>query len=859
MDDGNCLVWMIVTPIEHGLCLVEGRCYVRVGPTSMPVTTHEQMETLLRRKRFTIQQRASLSRDRIVGLRFADPTIGFKDREDKLAQIRHYLTDERPVKFIAVLGRGGIGKTALVSKICSEIENAELSLSDSAETFGVDGIIYYSCTGTDTPFVGRLFGDLGKLLGPPATHEIAECWRDPTQSLTEKVRFLLSQLRSGCYLLVLDNLEGILASDGHFRSAELQQFFDLALTTPHSLRILATARRRPTFDCASIRTIRNVPLENGLPDLEAVSLLREMDVSGEIGLACSSEDLLLRVAHRCYGLPRALEVFAGILVGDLSLTPEVLLSDNRLLETQVVESLIADHFRRLPEDHKRVVEVLAVINKPVPDAVIAYVLSAFFPKISVRSCLAGLVSQYVVGHQRGLNLYSLHPIDQEHAYKNIPPDGALFNKKAVHRRVAQYWLDCPKPPTQECVGLSDFDPQLSAFLHLRLASEGDLACKLLDELDPQPLSMWGHYQLIAELRESIRNFQADTVLRSSNLGNLGTAYANLGETDRAIDCFSQSLELARAAGDAQGVAARLGNLGEAYFVLGDTANALIHFKSAHRSYCALNNDKEIGFWAGHIGLAHMRLGDFKNASECFRIAVDVAAKAGDPREGSWLSNLGDLFLAEGETAVALDYFERSIMMARKIQDRRGLVARLRGAGNCLLALLLFDEALVKLAEALEIARAINIRYGIAATLHSMGRLHSHFGKRSEARGYLTEAVAINSPSTAYCSSVQLGIVDLIDGNSDEAVSAFRNAIKLCSERLEKTPHDYDAVYSRALGNLGLGKVDRARLDFLEGRKICCARGVIKRVLSDLALFRQTGFVGSKEVDELSRLLSQESD
>ena len=58
------------------------------------------------------------------------------------------------------------------------------------------------------------------------------------------------------------------------------------------------------------------------------------------------------------------------------------------------------------------------------------------------------------------------------------------------------------------------------------------------------------------------------------LGNLGIAYADLGETRRAIQFFEQTLFIDREIGDRRGEGKPLGNLGLAYANLGETLRAI---------------------------------------------------------------------------------------------------------------------------------------------------------------------------------------------------------------------------------------------------------------------------------------------
>jgi len=534
------------------------------------------------------------------------------------------------------------------------------------------------------------------------------------------------------------------------------------------------------------------------------------------------------------------------------------LNDKSLFRKRVVERLVADHYRRLPEDQKRVVEGLALLNKAVSASAVSYLLSPFFPKLSAGVCLDKLTCSYLVNYRRSFGLYSLHPLDQEHAYGKIPDNQGTYNKDALHKRAAQYYIEVLCKRLSVCNELSDLEPQLSAFLHFRSAHDGDSACQVLNSIDPLPLSVWGHYRLIAEMRESIRGMLCEDSRKAGNLGGLGRAYANIGDTERAIDCYTQSLELARRAGDIAQVATRLGNLGEASFALGDTEKALVLFQQAHRELDKLGTQREAGFWLGHVGLAHARLGHFDEAAKYFQAAVDIGRSTGDEREGSWLSNLGALFLAKGEPDVALGYYRPSAEMARAVQDRRGLVARLRGLGNCLFRLSRADEAIANYAESLDIARAIGSLYGQASTLLSLGRIYCCLGKLEQSEDYLKESLSIDSPSTAYESSVQLGIVNLLSDRPLIAEKHFRNGIALCLERLAKTRNDYAAAYCLALGYAGLRNFGAAREQFHCALQICSGQGVLHDVLNDLGLLRQVSaanqdFDGFTE--DLNRYLS----
>ncbi|HXU31131.1 MAG TPA: tetratricopeptide repeat protein [Thermoanaerobaculia bacterium] len=73
---------------------------------------------------------------------------------------------------------------------------------------------------------------------------------------------------------------------------------------------------------------------------------------------------------------------------------------------------------------------------------------------------------------------------------------------------------------------------------------------------------------------AIRRELSDRRGEGNALGNLGTAYADLGETRQAIELYEQRLEVAREIGDRRGEANTSWNLGAAYEKLGEIARAV---------------------------------------------------------------------------------------------------------------------------------------------------------------------------------------------------------------------------------------------------------------------------------------------
>jgi len=156
-------------------------------------------------------------------------------------------------------------------------------------------------------------------------------------------------------------------------------------------------------------------------------------------------------------------------------------------------------------------------------------------------------------------------------------------------------------------------------------------------------------------------------MEGNALGNLGLAYAALGDAHKAIEYHEQHLAIAREIGDRRGEGADLGNL----------------------------------------GLAYAALGDARKAIEYYEQALAIATEIGDRRgEGNALGNLGSAFYRLGEIDSALDYYQQQLKIAQEIGDRNGEANSLWGQAICLKKKNDSEQAVKKAENALKILEQI---------------------------------------------------------------------------------------------------------------------------------------------------------
>ncbi|HVF60215.1 MAG TPA: tetratricopeptide repeat protein [Thermoanaerobaculia bacterium] len=162
----------------------------------------------------------------------------------------------------------------------------------------------------------------------------------------------------------------------------------------------------------------------------------------------------------------------------------------------------------------------------------------------------------------------------------------------------------------------------------------------------------------------------DRAAEGRHLGNLGTSYLELGETQRAIEHFEQSLAIVREIGDRRSESNALGNLGLAYAVLGETRRAIEHFKHWLAIAREIGDRRLEGAALGNLGNIYTQLGEMRRAIEYHEEALAIDQEIGDRRaESQDLGNLGNAYAYLGEIRRAIELYEQDLAIAREIGDR----------------------------------------------------------------------------------------------------------------------------------------------------------------------------------------------
>ena len=353
--------------------------------------------------------------------RFINPPPGiapnyFQGRSFETKHIADFLKNESQ-RLMIIEGRAGVGKTAMVCRLLKTLERGELP--DDLGEMKVEGIVYLSETGSHRVNFANIFADLSKLLPKDAAERLEEIYKNPQTSTGDKMRALLDAFPSGRVILLLDNFETLIDPESlSLRDSELSDALNALLGGQHhAVKAVITTRIAPR-DLAVSEPGRqhHLSLDGGLESPYAENVLREMDADGRVGLKTAPDALLNEAREKTRGYPRALEALYAILSVDRYTTLEELLEIS--LPDEVVQKLVGEAFNRLDPNAQKVMQALAVYNRPVSPAAIDYLLAPHLSAIDSSPILQRLANMRFAHKESGR--FYLHPVDREFAFSTIP-------------------------------------------------------------------------------------------------------------------------------------------------------------------------------------------------------------------------------------------------------------------------------------------------------------------------------------------------------------------------------------------------------------------------------------------------------
>ena len=836
----------------------------------------------------------------VVGIqstKFINPPPGvapnhFQDRTVETKQILDFLNDDAQ-RLMTIVGRGGIGKTAMICRLLKHLENGAIP-DDILKSFGdlkpikLDGIVYLSESGSHRINFANIFYDLCKLLPAETAQELDGVYKNPQGSTESKVHALLEKFTKGRVALLLDNFEPLVNTETFvIQDTELNEALQAFLNGPHTeVNIVITTRVAPKpLNLIQHGRQRVLTLDEGLESPYAENILREMDSNGQLGLKSASDEVLNTARIRTQGFPRALEALFAILASDRYTTLEEILStaEHYLPET-VVQDLVGEAFNRLDVNAQKVMQALAVYNRPVTPAAVDYLLAPHLPAMDSAPILQRLANMHFARKESGR--FYLHPVDREFAFSLIP-EGNLNDKIRTGsglRLLEQYIQAVNKHPnlfeSQESFEQAELDAPPN-FLRDIVSSLQGLPPELRDKL--QDNKNFENQEYLAALdkaivvpqawsRYALTNRAADYFAQArkprAEWKKLDDLSAQLAEFD--LRCAARDYDTAASVllefdsdylvkwghyrlmidlheklngkiNDKNFERRSTGYLGYALLSTGKVKQAISHFEKALQMAKDSKNRQAEGAWLGNLATAHIDSGNIPKAIEYFEQALIIDREVGDRvGEGVDFGNLGNAYVNLGDASKAIEFHEQALEISQKTGDHGCESNDLNNLGFALIILGDYQNAKKNLLQAIQIADEIS---RLDVKIEGRFRLAQIYLLESDlvnARATIEAALEYDVPQNNHNASALQGIIALRQGDEVAARGAFLRAIGQADEILSKTAEYYSALDAKGLALCGLAILGDSHLGgdchllaietFRKARKIAPHAGVVKSVL-----------------------------
>jgi tetratricopeptide (TPR) repeat protein len=745
-------------------------------------------------------------RPALSGAPLPDIATHFRDRQAQIRRLENLLSD-RATRIVTILGRGGIGKTALVANV----------LLEPGGEAPVKGVACLSARTRGEISLEEIFTAFGDLLGPAVKARLAEVWSKSFLDLPAKATALLNELVDGRYLLLLDNVEAVLDKDRRFMDKGLQAFIEAVIAVDSNLVVVLTSRVPLALRKELLIFDRQIPLTAGLPERDAIAMLRDLDTNGSSGLRHLGDEKLKLVVELVKGLPRALELVAYLLANDPLLSFADLLDPNTFFRgDDVMQELVAGAYSRIDQDSLMVLQALAVFGRMVSRNAIEFLLQPFTKSAGVGDILRYLVQTHVVSFSRDTATFDLHPLDREYLARSLPAAGD-YSGRGLHRRAAEYYVQVRKPERDWRVP-ADLRPQMLEFKHRVNAEQPDEAAELLAGIDENYLEVWGYNLWLVRMRRELAAKPLPPGLRVQNLVRLARAEHRLGHFEQAIAINVQARTIAHDGGDRNSEATCLNYIGNNHFLLGHYALAIAAQREAVE--LAGGDRRREAACLNALGNAYNQVGQFADALAVQETALRIRRELGKRR---WISdslqNIGEVYYNLGELQRALEYVNEELAPEPGSGQWSDELARLTNGSALLIASAQYDQAKRNLERALVLMRRSMEWRWEDVQRGMLGDIYRALGDYpAAATAYQTAldlATSMKSRSKRTRHLVGLGTVSRLRDDPKSAVTLLTEALQEATA-IEDATQQLHSRNELAMVHLLTGKPDEAARVLAEG-------------------------------------------
>ncbi|MEO0285929.1 MAG: tetratricopeptide repeat protein [candidate division WOR-3 bacterium] len=739
------------------------------------------------------------------------PSPELVGRDNELITLAHFLKNTEK-KLILITGEIGIGKTRLLkellkTQILKHNSKFEITLSPLTSS-----ILLYpfrellrEILHRNPTVVERLSSfskaELSKLYSNNPRNDDVTIYVVDKYRLFEAFSELMKLVAKDLHFLIIDNLQW---ADRY--SVELLQYLLLNMEIKN-LSVIATARTEDLTVKSYLRNLRN--LKSDIKFFELI--LDHLDKSGANELITYilnqpvEKDLLETIYEKSNGNP----YFIGELIQHFIRRGKIYWSGDkwnfaREKEVDLPDSIataIEMKFANLPASAKELVEYISVFGRPISFETLEKILQK--PASELMETLLYL-TEYTVLERINFNKYWFHEnIISEVIHDLISPE----KEKNIHLKIARVLSEEKIEYAEELAYhlFSGGDTEKSLIYSVKAADEA-LALYDLDKA----IYFYTLAMNILEKkkeREDLQQFAEITLKR-------GQLFETLGEIDKAINDFNNTIDLALKIGTPELQFNALNNLALAYIKKADLDSAKKTIREAKTIAKSLQNETMLAKCYIAEGILNEYNSKFARATVCFRKALDISTKVANKEVTILaLNNLADIECEIGNFESSIQLRQKAFELCKEISDRKKEVVTILNLGSTHAALGNANLAKEFYIEAMKRAEEIRDLYFKGVALHNLGLILFHIeSELDRAEKHLEESLKIfhiiGDKNAEVSNLNSLAVVARHKGNFPKAI-AYLNKAKAIATKIKNPSLKYFVIFNTAVTLWETGKYNNA--------------------------------------------------
>jgi tetratricopeptide (TPR) repeat protein len=283
----------------------------------------------------------------------------------------------------------------------------------------------------------------------------------------------------------------------------------------------------------------------------------------------------------------------------------------------------------------------------------------------------------------------------------------------------------------------------------------------------------------------------------------GKILGSMGDYNKALEIFQESLQMAKSLDSDEWVAAALNNIANVYNEQANYVEALSYFQKALPIFQSLGEVHEESIVIRNMSSILKNLNRNSEALQYSLRALEISENLGKLSDrGDILMIIGMIEVSLGKIEDAIQHYEESLWINRQLHDYDALMNNLIVMGDLMTKLGDFNNSLKYLTEALNLTEKFGELAKKAATLNNLGLLYTNISDFKRATENLTKARdlanKVGDSLIGANSSVNLGLVYYYQKKPDDALKIWEKALNI----YEKTGY----LYGKAGTLINMGDV-----------------------------------------------------